>query len=63
MKKIYYLDLPIIPVSEDGDRWKNYDIYFSRKVAIKMLREIWGIRPRYADLFITEGEVYPGEME
>lgn len=58
MKKIYYLDLPVIPKDKDGATWIPFKIYKSRKEAVKVLNEIWGIKSQYANAFITEGENY-----
>lgn len=56
MAKIYYLDLPD-PTAVGGEdkEWIAYDVYSSKKEAVKALENIWGIDEKYADCFISRG--------
>lgn len=56
MKTIYYVDLPNPNKTSDDDAWVNYNIYFSKKAALKVLKDEWGIKEKEAKVFITKGE-------
>lgn len=53
MARIYYLDLPNINIPGE---WVNYDTYSSKKEALKVLKENWGIGKDHSGLFISAGE-------
>lgn len=54
-KKIFYVDLPDPDSTEIDNSWVNITVCFSRKEAIRLLEDKWGIDKKYSELFISEG--------
>jgi hypothetical protein len=56
-RKVYWVDIPVWPTDENEGAFRNVGTFTSKKKARESLLKTWGIKPRFSEIFITEGQL------